>query len=89
MPSPFPFSPMIFNVRERKRTQKKYIYVQVNEKTWVAMDSVRLDITLAVYSYLEKEIYRVLKCHRKNSSYAPLSFSATCNKHRTSMFQNK
>ena len=43
-------------------------------KKLVDMDSIRLDIIVAVYCYLEKEIYRVLKCHRKSSSYAPLSF---------------
>ena len=42
------------------------------------MDSIRLDIIVAIYCYLEKEIYRVLKCHTKSSSYfeirASLSF---------------
>ena len=59
------------------------------------MDSIRLDIIVAIYCYLEKEIYRVLKCHTKSSSYfeirASLSLSsATLQKApRTSVFQNK
>ena len=47
-----------------------YIYVQLNEEIWVAMDSVRLDmIIVAICCYLGKEIYIVLKCHTKSTSY--------------------
>ena len=62
----------------KENPDRKNIYVQINEEPWVAMDSIRLDIIVAIYCYLRKEIYRVLKCHMKSSSYfeirASLSF---------------
>ena len=70
MPSPFPCNPVICECSWKKTQIEKNIYVQINEETRVAMDSIRLDmIIVAIYCYLEKEIYRDLKCHSKSSSY--------------------
>ena len=61
MPSPFPCNPVICECSWKKTQIEKNIYVQINEETQVAMDSVRLDmIIVAIYCYLEKEIYRTL-----------------------------
>ena len=43
------------------------------------MDYIRLDIIIvAIYCYLETEIYKVLKFHMKNSSYSLFIFYLIC-----------
>ena len=50
--------------------------VAASEKTPLVMDYIRVDIILvAIYCYLEREIYKVSKYHLENSFYFEISSS--------------
>ena len=50
--------------------------VAASEKTPLVMDYIRVDIILvAIYCYLEREIYKVSKYHLENSFYFEVSSS--------------